>query len=95
MLANWGNWIEAGIGASSAASIEQVALAYLMVSLLAPLSWVLLVEICRRTRTSRLEGSAAGNAAGESSGAGLRPAAQAARLAMPMARWRKPLSANW
>lgn len=97
MFAHWGHWIGAEIGGPSGVSIEQVALAYLMVSLLAPLSWVLVVEICRRTRTAQQERNpvAAGDMPVESRGAGLQPAAQAARLAIPIARWRKPLSANW
>jgi hypothetical protein len=86
MLVNWSNWIEAGIGGSSAASIEQVTLAYLIVSLLGPLSWILVVEICRRSRASQDER----NRPGGSSGAGLRPALNAARLALPIAKGNKP-----
>ena len=83
MFANWINWVGAGMGGASAVSMEQGATAYLMVSLLGPMSWMLAVEICRRTRTPQRERNtpAAGNAG--------------ARLALPIARLRKPDAANW
>jgi hypothetical protein len=86
MFIHWSNWIEAGIGGLPAASIEQGALAYLMVSLLGPLSWIVAVEICHRARALQDER----NTPGGSSVAGLRPAVLAVRLAMPIAKWNKP-----
>lgn len=80
MVTNLSSWIGTGIGGASAASLEQGALAYLMVTLLGPLSWMLVVEICRRARASRSEQE---NATGS-------PAV--ARLALPIAKWKTPVS---
>lgn len=44
---DFGNWI----GGSASGVLEQAAVAYLVVSLLAPLTWMLGVEVCRRFRT--------------------------------------------
>jgi len=77
MVANWSNWIEAGLGGASVVSMEQGALAYLMVSLLGPLSWVFVVEICRRARTSQGESK---NLLGDGA---------VERLALPIARSKK------
>jgi hypothetical protein len=78
MLANLINWMGAGLGGGSAVSVEQGALVYLMVSLLGPLSWMLVVEICRRAQKSQ-RGSR-------------NPLAHCAvaRLALPVARLKKP-----
>jgi hypothetical protein len=83
MVTNLSNWIGTGIGGASAVSVEQGALAYLMVSLLGPLSWMLVVEICRRARASR----------GEQQSAPGSPAV--ARLALPLARLKTPVSPSW
>lgn len=58
-------------------------MAYLLVSLLGPLSWMLVVEICRRGNKAE---------AGPRSTPGSN---SAARLALPIAKLRKPAAATW
>jgi hypothetical protein len=82
MLANWINGMGEGLGGLSAA-LEQGALVYLLVSLLGPLSWLLVVEICRRARESEAEWR--------------NPLAHGAlvRLALPAAKLTRPSSPEW
>ncbi|MEX2301051.1 MAG: hypothetical protein WD733_08955 [Bryobacterales bacterium] len=47
---HFGSWFGGFDGAASA-TLQQVAMAYLLVSMLAPLSWMLAIEISRRLRT--------------------------------------------
>lgn len=84
MVTNLSNWIGTGIGGAFAVSVEQGALTYLMVSLLGPLSWMFVVEICRRARTSQGEQES-------------QPGSNAvARLALPIAKLNKPVSrSSW
>lgn len=41
---SFGSWV----GGSASGTLEQAAVAYLVVSLLAPLTWMLAIEVCRR-----------------------------------------------
>jgi hypothetical protein len=47
---NFGSWF-GGFDGGGSATLQQAAMAYLLVSMLAPLSWMLAIEISRRLRT--------------------------------------------
>lgn len=59
MIAEWSNWPAAGFGGAWAVSLGQVVAAYLVVSLLGGLSWILTVELGRRVGHARRESRAA------------------------------------
>jgi hypothetical protein len=67
---DFGNWI----GGSASGALEQAAVGYLVVSLLAPLTWMLGVEVCRRFRTPA------------SAARGQRPNSRLTRLSLSIAR---------
>jgi len=48
---SFGSWF-VGFDAGVSGTLQQAALAYLIVAVLAPLSWIVAVEVCRRFRTS-------------------------------------------
>jgi hypothetical protein len=81
MATNLGNWFLAGIQGVSAASLGKLALGYLAVSLLATLSWVCLVEICRRTQMSQAYSRKRHRIV--------------VRLALPIAKLENPVSPTW
>jgi hypothetical protein len=74
---NFGSWL-GGFDGGGSATLQQAALAYLLVSMLAPLSWMLAIEISRRLRTP----------AGEVKGQRREP--NLTRLAFSIARSREP-----
>ena len=47
---NFESWF-GGFDGGGSATLQQAAMAYLLVSMLAPLSWMLAIEISRRLRT--------------------------------------------
>jgi hypothetical protein len=83
MPTDWTNWMGDAFNVAAAVSVEQGALAYLMVSLLGPLSWMFVVEICRRAHKP------------ESGSKGQLGQAAPVRLAMPLARLARPVPPGW
>jgi hypothetical protein len=56
MLINFvANFLGLGLVGGSAGAFEQGALVYLSASVLAPLSWMFIVELCRRAQASAQE----------------------------------------
>jgi hypothetical protein len=83
MATNWGNWVLGAIDSVSLASIGQLLLAYVGVSLLFAASWIVAVEICRRRQVL------------ESAVRIQKRHRIVVRLALPIAKLENPVSPTW